>query len=277
MDVEELIGKPNEKKNNSDYNLFINNLGFIIFFFLSLFLIGVSAHFELNVVFILGRVASLFTIYGLIYLFLTYIIKTKYAINYSSIIPILIILTVFWNAYKEKDQSDKINLFNKNLKLIETKWINQNPLDASVRNNYRKEVNDYIDLYMSSLGGEHLEKMKKIKELKNEQFDLENKFFDNLKKIHQIDPSFLHKNLELINQYIDSTQKMLNHIKKRKEVPNEIIKGYKLHITYGEGLKKIGEIYHSYVNDEITEKEKNSLIDQPLKNLLKTEKKLFDQ
>jgi len=279
MDVEELIGKPNKKKNNSDHNSFIKNFGFIIFFFLSLFLIGASIHLELNVAFIFGKITSYCLIFFIIYLVLKYLVKTEYAINYSSILPIMALIAAFVQGYLEyvvKDNLEKINSFNKNLIKVESKWMNENLHDANIRSNFQKDVNNYIDSYMSSLGGESLKKIKKIKILKNEQFNLENKFFENLEKVKNINLLFLHKNLDVIDQFIDSTQNMLNLIDRRKNTQNYIRKEYELFKIYGLELKKIGEVYLSFLNNEKTELEKNKVVEEAMENLVKLEKDFLE-
>ena len=82
------------------------------------------------------------------------------------------------------------------------------------------------------------------------------------------------QNLEDINRYINSTEKIIEHINNRKNVSTKIRDSYLLHKRYGSELQGFTRIYLSYVNNEISENEYNELIEKSLKILIKTEKEM---
>mgnify|MGYP005647303457 FL=1 len=87
--------------------------------------------------------------------------------------------------------------------------------------------------------------------------------------------TFSIQNIEDINRYIDSTEKMIEHINNRKDISTKIRDSYLLQKRYGLELQEVTEIHWSYVNNEISENEYNELIEKSFKKLIKTEEEMI--
>ena len=198
--------------------------------------------------------------------------KVENAINYSSILPIIVIIFAISQLYTtERINKNEIDSFSRGLTKIEKKWFEQDVSDKDIREGYYEDVNNHIDSFLRKLKGKTRDIIKEVKIIKNEQFKLEDDFFESKKKINEIDLlTSPIQNLEDINRYINSTEKIIEHINNRKNVSTKIRDSYLLHKRYGIELQVFTSIYLSYVNNEISENEYNGLIEKPYNKLVKT-------
>ena len=272
MNNEEINRK---KSGDSENNHILNSLGLIIFVILSLVYLVLSTNYGMSGDFEIGRVFGIGLWFLLPWLFLTYK-KVENAINYSSILPIIGIIAAISQLYTtERINKNEIDSFNRGLTKIEKKWFEQDVSDKDIREGYYEDVNNHIDSFLRKLKGKTRDIIKEVKIIKNKQFKLEGDFFESQKKIIGIDLlKFPIQNLEDINRYIDSTEKIIEHINNRKNVSTKIRDSYLLHKKYGSELQEFTEIYLSHVNNEISENEYNELIEKSLNKLIKTEKEM---
>ena len=268
MNIEEINRK---KSGDSENNHILNSLGLIIFVILSLVYLVLSTNYGLSGDFEIGRVFGIGLWFLLPWLFLTYK-KVENAINYSSILPIIGIIFAISQLYTtERINKNEIDSFNRGLTKIEKKWFEQDVSDKDIREGYYEDVNNHIDSFLRKLKGKTRDIIKEVKIIKNKQFKLEGDFFESQKKIKEMGfLTFATQNLEDINRYIDSTEKIIEHINNRKNVSTKIRDSYLLHKRYGLELQEYTEIYLSYVNNEISENEYNGLIEKPYNKLVKT-------
>jgi|APSaa5957512493_1039668.scaffolds.fasta_scaffold53725_2 hypothetical protein len=262
-----------EEKNSS--TLITDNLGLIILIFISIVYLILSFNVGFKIEFLYGKVIGYYTIFLLIYWFLK-TRKVNNLINYSSIFPLILFFLQFPPIYDKYLEKEDLNLFTKGLTKIEKKWFEQDVSDKNIREGYNEDVNDYIDSFLRKLKGKTRDIIKEVKIIKNKQFKLEGDFFESQKKIKEMDLlTFSIQNIEDINRYIDSTEKMIEHINNRKDISTKIRDSYLLQKRYGLELQEVTEIHWSYVNNEISENEYNELIEKSFKKLIKTEEEMI--
>jgi hypothetical protein len=268
MNIEEINRK---KSGDSENNNILNSLGLIIFVILSLVYLVLSTNYGLSGDFEIGRVFGIGLWFLLPWLFLTYK-KVENEINYSSILPIIGIIFEISQLYTtERINKNEIDSFSRGLTKIEKKWFEQDVSDKDIREGYYEDVNNHIDSFLRKLKGKTRDIIKEVKIIKNKQFKLEDDFFESMKIIMEIDLlTSPIQNLEDINRYINSTEKIIEHINNRKNVSTKIRDSYLLHKRYGIELQVFTSIYLSYVNNEISENEYNGLIEKPYNKLVKT-------
>jgi len=255
-----------EKKTSK---LIIENLGLITLIIISIVFLILSYKVGFKIEFLYGKVFVYYIIFLLIYWFLK-TRKVKNLINYSSILPLILFISQSPPIYDKYLEKENLNLFTKGLTKIEKKWIEQDVSDKNIREGYKEDVNEYIDSFLRKLKGKTRDIIKEVKVIKNEQFKLEDDFFESKKKIIEIDlQKFPIQNLEDIKRYINSTEKILEHINFRKNSHPKIRDSYLLHKKYGLELKEFTEVLLSYVNNEIPENEYNELIEKSYNKLIK--------
>ena len=112
------------------------NLGFILLIILSLVYLVFSVELGINFEFSIGKFFSYYIWFSIIYFILKYK-NVENRINYSSIIPIVVIIFQFTVLYDKHNENKKIELFYKGLSKIERKWDTKKSLDLSKREEYK--------------------------------------------------------------------------------------------------------------------------------------------
>jgi hypothetical protein len=258
----------NEEKKTS--KLILENLGLITLIIISIVFLILSYKVGFKIELLYGKFFGYYIIFLLIYWFLK-TRKVNNLINYSSILPLILYISQSPLIYDKYLEKENLNQFSKGLTKIEQKWFQQDISDKNIREGYNDDVNVYIDVFLRKLRGNTRDIIKEVKIIKKKQFKLEDDFFESKKIIMEIDLlTSPIQNLEDINRYINSTEKIIEYINNRKNVSTKIRDSYLLHKRYGRELQEFTEIFLSRVNNEISENEYNGLIEKPYNKLVKT-------
>ena len=283
MNPEELSDNKND---DSVIHNILMNLGLIIFVILAIVYLVLSSKYSSDGAFHFGKVFGIGLWFVLPWLFLKRK-KVENAVNFSSILPIIgiaaAISLLITNSDGESHSVNEINSFKKGLSSIDEKFAHlQDSSDKIQRYKYYDEVNNYIDSYLRKSNSKSREIINGIKIRRNEVTNSQEKWFASKIKLDDMianivsegQLSFSDQDLENINLFINSSGKIIE-ILDNVQGKNELRQQYFLSKNVGLKLKKVAEIYISYINNEITEVKYKKLVEKALNKLLKSQE-FFD-
>ncbi len=283
MDLEEL----DKIKNKYENNKILESLGLIIFFLLAIVFLVLNSHYGHLSGETYGRIVG----YGLLYFLPWFFLKNKKLKNIKnicSILPLIAILSAFPRLLIEGEEGKasiiQIESFEKGLQSIgrEFSYLRDSK-DKSQREKFLEITNNYIDSYLRKSNSKSQEIINKLKIYKNELANSQEIWITSMTKIEELIAknegplNFSDQDLKDINFFINSTDKMIElfgNSKSKKPRINDIRRKYVLFKNIGLNLKKVAEIYFSYLNNDINEARYNESIEKALIKFSKSQENL---